>query len=118
MPTGNYISLPLNASSAPTLGALQQATVSFGGAAVLQACTNLYLEVILSDPTNTGDPATFEVQIMAGMGDINNPIGGPIAATGLTTVTASSPFTAWTANLVALSGGVSPVVTVRGVAGE
>lgn len=119
MPTGNNIATPLIGTAvAPTTGPVQQALVSFGGSNVLQACTSMYLEVVLNDPTNTGDPATFSIQPMVGFSDAANPIGEPITTTGLMTVTSFSPFTHWTMELLSLSGGTAPTITVRGVAGE
>jgi hypothetical protein len=119
MATGNTILTSLNnASVAPTEGTAEVAIVSFGSSGVLQACSNLYLEVFLSDPTNEGAAATFEVQIVGGIQSTDNLLGSPITETGLNTVTASSPFTTWQANLVSLSGGTAPTITVRGVAGE
>jgi hypothetical protein len=118
MATGSAIISSLNNASAPISGTPENTQISFGGAQVLQAVSNLYLEVILADPTNTGPDASFEVQIVGGIGTINSQIGTAITAKGLVSVESSSPITTWQANLVSLSGGVAPTVTVRGVAGE
>jgi hypothetical protein len=119
MATGSAIVSSLyDATAVPTVGAQQNTQVSFGGSQVLQACANLYLEVILTDPSNTGAPASFSVQVLGGIGIADNPIGSPITSPGLVTITATSPITTWQANLTSLSGGVAPSITVRGVAGE
>jgi len=119
MATGSTVFTALsNATTAPTTGVLQTVSISFGGQAVLQATSTLYLDVELSDPTNTGDPATFSVQVNGGIGNANNPIGTPITVVGPVTVLANSPITEWQLVLTSLTGGVAPSITVRGVAGE
>ena len=119
MATGNAIVSSLyNASVVPTQGAVQNTQISFGGTAILQACPNVYLEVLLNDPTNTGEPASFSVQMYGGIGAADTPIASPITSPGLLTLTAPSPITQWQAVLTSLSGGVSPSIIVRGVAGE
>lgn len=118
MATGSNVINSLLNATAPGTGAPSNAVVSFGGTQVLQACPNIYLEVILSDPTNTGSPATFEVQIHGGIQSTNNAIGSPITVPGLYTITADSPITFWRADLISLSGGTAPAITVNGVAGE
>ena len=119
MATGNTVIYQLaNVNTAPTQGNCALCVVSFGGEAVLQACSNFYIEVILSDPTNTGTPAVFEVQLYGGIQGADNEIGSPITAPGLYTVTSSSPVTEWTADLLSLSGGTDPHISVNGVAGE
>lgn len=118
MSTGSGVIQQLvNVSVAPATGAGSNCEISFGGNQVLQACTNFYVEVTISDPTNTGAPATFEVQLVGGIQSTNNVIG-TITSTGLATVTCSSPVTYWRADLISLSGGVAPKITVFGIAGQ
>jgi hypothetical protein len=118
MSTGSFVINQLaNATVVPTIGTGSTCNVSFGGSQVLQAVPNLYLEVILKDPTNVGAPATFEVEIVGGIQTANNVLG-TITTPGLTTIQTSSPITFWQANLVSLSGGTAPSISVNGVAAE
>jgi hypothetical protein len=71
----------------------------------------------LEDPTNTGPAATFEVQVSGGMQSTNT-ILGTITEPGLVTINAPSPITYWIADLISLSGGTAPKISVVGVAGE
>lgn len=118
MATGSNVGLTLaGVTSAPTNGSNQQALVSFGGSQVLQGCTNIFVDVVLSDPTNTGSPATFEIDIVGGI-QTTQTVLGTITEPGLATIVAPSAVTNWQANLISLSGGTAPTITVRGLAGE
>lgn len=118
MSTGSYVVNQLSNASSPVNGSGSNCFVSFGGSQVLQACSNFYIEVILRDPQNTSSvPASFSVQLTGGIQGVANPLGAPITAPGLYTITASSPVTYWQANLESLSGGVAPTISVNGVAG-
>lgn len=117
MPTASNVVTQFSNASAPVSGSGSPCEVSFGGANVAQACSNIYLEIDLNDPTNTGTPATFQVDIKGGINSTNISIGSYTAA-GLYTVTAPNPINYWQANLVSLTGGVAPTVSVRGITGE
>ncbi len=118
MATGSTVVNQLSATSAPTSGNGAICAISFGGTAVLQACKTFYIEVDLLDPANTDTPASFEVQLVGGINAISVNIGAAITMPGVYTIIADSPVTYWSADLVSLSGGVSPRVVVNGLAGE
>ncbi len=126
MATGANVITPLhNIGVAPTAGTETPAYIYLGSGDIQQACTTFILEVVLWDPNNAGDPATFEIQL-AGQIVTSIPFafppltdfGDPITEPGFYTVTAPWPVTNWTANLVSLAGGTSPTITVSGVASE
>lgn len=118
MPTGaNIVNQLTNVTTAPATGVGALTTISFGGSQVLQAVANLYLDITLADPTNTGSPANFEVQVFGSIQGADNLLAS-ITQAGLTTVNAPSPITYWRADLISLSGGVAPKISVNGVAGE
>lgn len=118
MATGSFVINQLaNATTAPTTGIGGTCDISFGGSQVLQAVPNIYLEVILKDPTNVGAPATFEVEILGNIQGAANVLA-TLTSPGLFTVQAASPITYWQANLVSLSGGTAPSISVNGVAAE